>query len=433
MDVGTGGGEGKPSGARVAVIGGGISGLAAAYRLGARHHVTLYERHREPGLAIHGVALAGAGERVDIPLRVFTEGHYRNLLALYAELGVETETIAHSSAYAVADAEGRPRAPFLRYGVGPEGTAQENEALDALGRRVTATHGDFVRMLLNDTPGDVDTTLGLRDYLRARGVPDEYALRFVVPSFAGICTCSVEAAGAFPADVALELLSCGIERMGLRKVRGGAAQASTRFLERLSDFRGGVEVQRVALEGERVVVEQRDGQRDRFDHVVIATQANHAARIADVPDDERALLQAVPYETVRVVVHDDDRLLPAPQSRGAWNFLVAADGSAASASIWVNALQPRMPGRVFQTVNPLREPDPCGVLCDLQLERALVSTDSAHVAPALQRLHAQSGRRLWFCGAYAARGVPLLEAGVTSALAVAAGIDAASEAAGRAR
>ena len=32
----------------IAVIGGGLAGLAAAWHLGARHRVTLYERHASP-------------------------------------------------------------------------------------------------------------------------------------------------------------------------------------------------------------------------------------------------------------------------------------------------------------------------------------------------------------------------------------------------
>jgi hypothetical protein len=37
----------------------------------------------------------------------------------------------------------------------------------------------------------------------------------------------------------------------------------------------------------------------------------------------------------------------------------------------------------------------------------------------LEALHAQPGRRVWFCGAYASPGVPLLESATTSGLAAA--------------
>jgi predicted NAD/FAD-binding protein len=37
----------------------------------------------------------------------------------------------------------------------------------------------------------------------------------------------------------------------------------------------------------------------------------------------------------------------------------------------------------------------------------------------LSRLHQQADRRIWFCGSYAAHGIPLLESAAKSALAVA--------------
>ena len=42
----------------------------------------------------------------------------------------------------------------------------------------------------------------------------------------------------------------------------------------------------------------------------------------------------------------------------------------------------------------------------------------------LQALHAEPGRRLWYCGSYAEAGVPLLESAARSARQVAAAIRA---------
>ena len=70
-------------------------------------------------------------------------------------------------------------------------------------------------------------------------------------------------------------------------------------------------------------------------------------------------------------------------------------------------------------MNPVIEPDPAQVLHEITLERAAVSTRSAAVGEAIEALHAEPGRRVWLCGAYAARGVPLLETGVVSGNAIA--------------
>jgi hypothetical protein len=45
----------------------------------------------------------------------------------------------------------------------------------------------------------------------------------------------------------------------------------------------------------------------------------------------------------------------------------------------------------------------------------VVQADSVAALAALADLHAEPGRRLWFCGSYAQPGIPLLESAVRSA------------------
>ena len=75
----------------VAVVGGGIAGLSAAWRLSAHHRVTLIERHAVAGMDAHSLDLEhdGATHRIDVPLRVIYEGYYPTLISLYHALGVE--------------------------------------------------------------------------------------------------------------------------------------------------------------------------------------------------------------------------------------------------------------------------------------------------------------------------------------------------------
>ena len=54
-----------------------------------------------------------------------------------------------------------------------------------------------------------------------------------------------------------------------------------------------------------------------------------------------------------------------------------------------------------------------------RFERPLVGPASLRAWAGLDALHRQDGRRLWFCGAYAQAGIPLLESAVRSAQGVA--------------
>ena len=77
---------------RVAVVGTGISGNAAAWALSNHYQVTVYDRELRPGGHSHTVSIDYDGTRnpVDIGFIVYNELNYPDLTALFAHLGVET-------------------------------------------------------------------------------------------------------------------------------------------------------------------------------------------------------------------------------------------------------------------------------------------------------------------------------------------------------
>ncbi len=77
---------------RVAVVGAGISGLAAAYALRNDHQVTLYEAERRLGGHTHtvDVTLDGITYPVDTGFLVYNERTYPQLIKLFADLAIPT-------------------------------------------------------------------------------------------------------------------------------------------------------------------------------------------------------------------------------------------------------------------------------------------------------------------------------------------------------
>lgn len=77
---------------RVAIIGSGIAGLAAAHALSRRAEVTLYEADTHFGGHAHtvDVTLEGVTHGVDTGFLVYNERTYPGLIRLFAELGVPT-------------------------------------------------------------------------------------------------------------------------------------------------------------------------------------------------------------------------------------------------------------------------------------------------------------------------------------------------------
>jgi predicted NAD/FAD-binding protein len=375
--------------------------------------VSLFERHARPGFVAHAVRVDGV--EVDVPLRVFYPGYYPTLVRLYAELGVASEPVSYASSFYAVD-----RVPFFRYRNLRLGSRSWSYLLPhdlAAGpaRRIAAAALRFRR---EAAAARAAGTLGTRTIGEfAAGYPHEFVEGLLLPAIATICTCPYEAARAFPAALIVDYLLAGVTGQAVRRARGGAAAAADRVAAALGQLHTGVAVAGVRRLPDGAELRFADRPAERFDHVVLATQANQAlALLHDASATERAALAAFDYCPIDVLMHRDARVMPAaPRHWSAVNLLVTPGAAQPQSTIWINAVQPALQGApaLFQTVHPIDAvPAP---IAHARLERPVVTPASERALDALAALHAEPGRRLWFCGSYAERGVPLLESAVRSA------------------
>jgi hypothetical protein len=206
-----------------------------------------------------------------------------------------------------------------------------------------------------------------------------------------------------------------------------------------------------------------------FEHVILATQANHAAPLVDgyarALEEQQAVQAAVPatqlsaclsqfeYRRTIVVNHTDDSLLPADnRDRRDLNMVMMSSLAVVEEKIadegptglvlpptyaMTTHILPRPAGRapgmaILQTTNPIFAPRPKSVLSASRLERALLTRASKAAVRSLcayeedavgvGRLQGTARRELgkttaglWVVGSYAHRGIPLLEGCVLSA------------------
>jgi uncharacterized protein len=412
----------------VAVVGGGIAGLSAAWRLSARHRVTLIERHAVAGMDAHSLDLDHDGRtfRIDVPLRVIYEGYYPTLIALYHRLGVQLERTNYAGSFSALDGPVYYR--YANWIIGGRSVPLPALPLGGAAMRINRDLLRFYRMapralrtLTDDEP--------LGSWLDRSGLGKEFTEGFLIPTFATVCTCSNSAVRSYPARVILEYLTRGLTFGGVRRVVHGTREVVARLTEPLAEVRCGVQVRaiRPAADGVRI---SWDGGEQRFDHVVVATQANQAAGMLDAGfRREREALERFGYEASEVAVHTDTRLAPADRRHWApVNLIQSPEHDKPMATIWMNRVQPslRDTSPVFQTWNPIRDPRPETVRARSRFERPILNAASLIGAREMVLLHAQHGRRLWFCGSYLGPGIPLLESAAATAARIAAAIDDAS-------
>ncbi len=413
--------------ASIAVIGGGLAGLAAAWRLAARHKVTLLERHSVPGMDAHSMDLHhdGVTARIDLPLRVLYRGYYPTLMALYRAVGVAVEPTNYAGSFSRLGGDAYFRYANLLL-------AGRSIPLPATPLGLTSLRivRDLMRLhrLAPRVVAAVDHTVPLGDWLARHNFSTEFATGFLVPTFAAIGTCSYQAVRAYPAHVVLEYLTGGLTLGGVQRVVLGTREVVRRLTAGVAECLCGVAVDLVAPVPNGVAVSW-GGSTRTFDHVVVSSQANQAARmLAPEFAAERQALSGFAYEPSEVLLHTDVSL--APRRKAHWapvNILVGEGSPMPMATIWLNRVQSDLRGLrpVFQTWNPLLPPDEARVITRARFERPVVDAASVVASGDVVRLHAQPGRRLWLSGSYLGPGVPLLEAAASSSERVVTAIEQA--------
>jgi len=405
----------------IAVIGSGIAGLTAARLLSDEHRVTIYERAPSIGMGTH-TARVGAGD-VDMPMRTFNRALWPNVVGFYEALGVGTRAVSYAGTF--NDLE---RGVYFRYENRLVG-GYSLHYVDGTPRmlwRGAQLLGQLLRFRVvaaRDVRSGYARCRTAHAYLVERGFSADFIDRFFVPLFGIICTCSLAAVRQYPADILLRALLDLLRSESVQCVAEGTRDAVRQIVSGVFECRVDTGVSAITVGSQDATVVDSSGRRDRYDHVVCAVPANAAGTLLEGPElaAERALLTRFPYERSEVVVHSDPRLLPG-SSWSPVTCTTAPDEPKPMATIWINAVEPRMAAApsLFQTWNPLVAPEPSLEHARVGFERSHVTHDSADAVRLLRALQSQPGRRVWLAGAYAAPGIPLLDAGVRSAVFVTA-------------
>jgi predicted NAD/FAD-binding protein len=409
---------------KIAIIGAGIAGLAAARALDRSGHarVTLFEAGAGFGGHAHtvDVTLAGVTHGVDTGFLVFNHRTYPLLQSLFRELGVET---------APSDMSFSVQSP--REGIEWSGSrlgtvfAQRRNLLrpafwgmlrDILrfNRLATglATRGDD--HLLSQTVGE---------FLHEHRFGKAFREWYLLPMVACIWSCPVAQMLEFPVGTLVRfchnhgLLQVN-DRPQWHTVRRGSREYVRRIVAALPDARASTPVQSVKRLAAGVLVKTAGGV-EHFDHVVLACHSDQALQLlgADATAEELRVLGAIRYQRNRAVLHTDAGLLPRRRAAwAAWNHECGPGGREVCLHYLINRLQP-LPWEqpVIVSLNAVREPRASTVLQRLDYEHPVF--DLAAIAAQRRLPGLQGVRHTWFCGAWTGYGFH--EDGLRSGLAVA--------------
>ncbi len=418
----------SPSGGplNIAVVGTGISGMAAAWLLSSRHRVTVFERDGHVGGHSNTVDVAGTEGPVpvDTGFIVYNETNYPNLTALFDHLGVATEPSDMSFSASLDD--GR------REYAGTDFRSLFAQRRNLVSPRFWRMLGD-VRRFYRDAPGllaeDGADALTLGEYLAHNGYSRAFLDDHLLPMAAAIWSTKAEQVRAYPAAAFIRFFdNHGLLRLSgrpaWRTVTGGSREYVRRLTARYADrIRLGTGARTISRAPGLVTVIDDEGVSHRFDHVVVATHADQALALLDDPtDDERRLLRVFRYRSNVAVLHSDQQLMPRrPEVWASWNYVEgrragAAKAPAAHVTYWMNRLQGLAPeSPLFVTLNPLYPPRSHKTIQTFTYEHPLFDCRTVRAQRHLWSL--QGRRNTWYCGCYFGAGFH--EDGLQAGLAVA--------------
>lgn len=407
--------------ARIAVVGAGISGLAAAWLLSRRHQVVLFEKDLRLGghTHTHRVEIEGRPYAVDSGFIVFNPVHYPLFTRLLQELGVGSQPSSMS------------------FSVHEEATGFEYNATDLPGlfaRRRNLISPRFWRMLsgilrfYREAPRLLETApleLSLGEFLRREGYPEPFARLHLIPMASALWSAPPEGVLDYPLRFLLRFMANHHMlqvrgRPPWRVVQGG----SSRYIEAMRanwsvEERLGCPVKAVMRGARGVELESAAG-REVFDELVLACHSDQAlSLLADPSPQERAILGAIPYQRNEAVLHTDARELPRrPRCHAAWNARIPADPSAhCTVSYCMNILQSLdAPERICVSLNRGEKIAPERVLARMVYEHPQFTLAACAAQERREEIDGQ--RHTHYCGAY--WGFGFHEDGLRSAVEVAA-------------
>jgi len=414
---------------KIAIVGGGISGLGAAWLLARQHEVSLFESASTLGGHSNTVEIPLDGRLVpvDTGFIVYNEHNYPHLTRLFDALGVET--VASDMSFSVS--------------LGAGTFEYAGDALGFLAQPGNLMRPDFWRLIrellrfYREAPQltgrhDLDR-LSLGQLLTEGGYSDTFARRHILPMAAAIWSSTLDDILAYPARTFVQFFeNHGLFSLGKRPQWRSVLGGSRRYVEALSaSFRDRVHLDTPIVEVRRaaagVFLRDAFGHEQRYDQLILATHADQALAILgqDASDEERSILGAFRYQENRAVLHRDPALMPRRRRVWAsWNYLGEDDADTTgpiALSYWMNRLQQLDTQRdVFVTLNPSREPAPHLTHGEFIYHHPQFDREMLDAQERLSNI--QGFDRVWFGGSYCGYGFH--EDGLQAGFAIAAALGA---------
>lgn len=410
---------------KIAVVGGGISGLGAAYALSNTYQVTLFEAENRLGGHARTVFSGKSGQQpVDTGFIVFNYPNYPELTQLFSELNVPIAKSDMSFGASLKDGK-------IEYAL------RNFDAIFA--QRKNILNPQFVKMVWDinrfntiglTVAGDESLTIG--QFLKRLKTGDWFRDYYLLPLSGAIWSTPTEKILDFPAYAMLQFFKnhALLSRSGQHQwytVKGGSREYVSRLenalVQKQVEIRVNTQVASVTRHATGVVVKTYCSEPQTFDEVVFATHSDDTlALLSDPSEIEQRNLGSIKYQDNEVVLHSDVGVMPKLyKCWSSWVYTERKDKSTDKIDLtyWMNSLQPiPLDDPLFVTLNSTHNIDQNKIHDQVTMRHPVYDLGVLNIQKDISLNNGHN--RTWFSGAWMKNGFH--EDGLSSGLDVARSI-----------
>ena len=389
---------------RIAIVGGGISGLGCAYLLSGKQSVELFESSSTVGGHARTILVGKDKDvAVDTGFIVFNYENYPQLTKMFEELKVPVKKSDMSFAASIGNGS-------IEYGMSSF-NMMAAQRRNVIRPKFWNMMKDIIRFNGSAIDLSRDPNLSLKDFLDQMKMGDWFRNYYFLPIAGAIWSSTPEQMEGFPAKSLVQffhnhsLLSWNTNQW--YTVDGGSQQYVSRISKAITESGGKInlnsKVVAVKRDEEGVLLKTEKGAWRRYDKIIFACHSDQALNILEDPtSDESKIVGSVRYQSNKAIVHSDVNQMP--KRKRAWASWVyrskkMTPDPKVGITYWMNSLQ-SLPTdqQIFVSLNPTPDIDQKLIYDEVTYEHPVFNKASFQAQEKL--IDIQGLNSTYYCGAW---------------------------------
>lgn len=392
---------------KIAIVGTGIAGMAAAYFLRNTFDICFYERNEYAGGHTNTITIKENNKNIyiDSGFMVFNHITYPNLTRFFRELDIKT--MPTSMSFSV-----QHRPSGLEYnGAGINALfAQRKNIFNIKFWKLLSEISKFNKHCLEVLGNEKYIHYSVSEYANENGYSNEFLEKFLLPMSSAIWSTPLDVMLKFPIYTLVQFFhNHGFLGLNAHFQWYTPVSGSRLYRDKvISYFHEKVflnnAVKKIIRENESIFILDSKGNKNPFDFIILASHADESLEMLDTPSPlEKELLNSFTYQKNITKIHTDDSVMPKTKKAWAsWNYRIDRDEQnnlKTTTIYYMNNLQnvSKMKN-YFVSINDHGLVDPKYVLWERVYTHPVYNVNSQKAQKSLHKLN-ENGR-LFFCGSY---------------------------------